>query len=222
MILAIAATQLEMDPFIDAINGTESQCITLVGGVGPVETALRLATFLAKQQGVIDLVVNFGIGGAYIDEENAHPNLLDICLAECEIAGDFGVCLEESMEYFDTALSGGVEYPVDKQWFEKSSKVLKQKRIVFHSGPFITVNSVSGTRKRGDMLQRRWNGLCENMEGASVARVCREFGLPFVELRSISNLVEDRNQASWKLHEACVIAAETAAILIKGIEYVPA
>ncbi len=222
MILAIAATQLEMDPFVEVIKGAKNQCVTLVGGVGPVETALRLTQFLAKQHHTVDLVVSFGIGGAYINGENEYPGLLDICLAESEIAGDFGICMDNSMQYFEKPLSGGVEYRVSQQWLYTCGQILIQEQIDFYSGTFITVNSVSGTKKRGDMLQRRWNGLCENMEGAAVARVCREFGLPFVELRSISNLVEDRNPASWKLREACVIAAETTAILIKGIEYVPA
>ena len=41
------------------------------------------------------------------------------------------------------------------------------------------------------------------MEGFAVARVCDAFKLSCVEIRSISNFVEDRDVAGWRLEEAC-------------------
>jgi futalosine hydrolase len=84
-------------------------------------------------------------------------------------------------------------------------------------GPFITVNGVSGNRKRGEMLRKKWQGLRENMEGAAVVRVCREFDLPCLELRCISNMVEDRDLANWRVAEACDKAALAAILTIKGL-----
>jgi futalosine hydrolase len=56
------------------------------------------------------------------------------------------------------------------------------------------------------------------MEGASVARVCSEYSLPLLELRCISNLVEDRDLSRWRLREACEKAAQAAVILIKNLK----
>jgi len=67
------------------------------------------------------------------------------------------------------------------------------------------------------MLAGLYRGLCENMEGAAVARVCREFGLPCLELRCVSNLVEDRDRSRWRLRDACAMAAEAAALVVAHI-----
>jgi futalosine hydrolase len=40
------------------------------------------------------------------------------------------------------------------------------------------------------------------MEGAAVFYACLYAGVPFAQVRSISNWVEPRNRANWKLDEA--------------------
>ena len=37
------------------------------------------------------------------------------------------------------------------------------------------------------------------MEGASVFKVCEEFNVPCIQIRSISNKVEERNKNNWDL-----------------------
>ena len=79
------------------------------------------------------------------------------------------------------------------------------------TGPFLTVSTVTGVRARGDELHRRFGALCESMEGAAAAHVCALHDVPFLEVRGISNLVEDRNRAAWKIVEAAA-AAQTVAL----------
>lgn len=217
MILAFAATQIEMQPFLAELSADSSSCITLVTGVGPVETSVRLTRFLCTNTQPIRAAVNFGIGGAYLQPEGKkQPALLDICLAEQEVLGDLGICLPEGMDYFDRSLTGELVFPMDGELFWRCRQFLDGLGTVCHSGSFITVGGISGTLRRGEMLRSRWQGLCENMEGAAAARVCREFAVPFLEIRAVSNFVEDRNPANWRLHEACRKAARAAALIIKG------
>jgi len=70
------------------------------------------------------------------------------------------------------------------------------------------------------LLARQHQALCENMEGAAVARVCQQFGLPLLELRCISNLVEDRNLQNWQLKQACTRCGEAAALIVEGLSHV--
>lgn len=218
MILALAATEIEMAPFLRESSALEASCRTLVTGVGPVETALRLTRFITLCQDRIDCAILFGVGGAYLQaDQGRQPKLLDICLAEQEVAGDFGICLGESMAYLDSSLTGEIHYPLDSSLRKKCRAVFSRLGIDHHLGVFITVNGISGSAIRGEKLRLRWNGLCENMEGAAVARVCREFNLPFAELRCISNLVQDRDPAGWQLENACYKAAHTAVQLIQGL-----
>jgi len=218
MILAVAATEIEMAPFVAALPASVVVCRTLVSGVGPVATTLRLTRFLCANKDQFDMVIQFGVGGAYLlPDQSRRPQLLDICLAEQEVAGDFGICLGDAMEYLDSSLAGEIVFPLDSALLQRCRLVFGRLGIPCHPGVFITVNGVSGTKIRGDMLQARWNGLCENMEGAAVVRVCREFSLRCAELRCFSNYVEDRQPASWRLPEACDKAADTAIQLIQGL-----
>jgi futalosine hydrolase len=70
---------------------------------------------------------------------------------------------------------------------------------------------VTGVRTLGDALHQRFGALCESMEGAAAAHVCALHDVPFLEVRGISNLIEDRNRAAWRIKEAAE-AAQTVAL----------
>ena len=48
------------------------------------------------------------------------------------------------------------------------------------------------------------------MEGAAAAHVCALHDVPFLEVRGVSNLVEDRNRNEWKIAEAAAAAQAVA------------
>jgi futalosine hydrolase len=69
-------------------------------------------------------------------------------------------------------------------------------------GRFITVSTSSGSRQRGEELFRRFHGICENMEGAAVAQTCLRYGIDCLEIRGVSNLVDERNMKAWDIPRA--------------------
>ncbi|HHO47016.1 MAG TPA: futalosine hydrolase [Desulfobacteraceae bacterium] len=217
MVLVTAATDFEMQPFASAcrLDGVSR----LVTGIGPVETAVNLFSRLSCSDGEIGAVINFGVAGAYIQETgDKSPQILDICLAEKEIFGDLGICLDDRIERIaGPGLSTPVSFPMDPRLLAQAEQALTAGNISCFRGNFVTVGCASGTAGRGRMLARLYRGMCENMEGAAVARVCREFGLPCIELRCISNLVEDRDRSRWRLRDACAKAAEAAALVAAHI-----
>jgi futalosine hydrolase len=215
MYLVTAATQFEMEPFIAACRQEGVQ--QLITGVGPVETAVRLMALLNGLPIPVKGVVNFGVGGAYIDPDGTpRAELLDICLAEKEVLGDLGVCLEDEIERITgKELEVPDTFVMDADLLELAVRALEARQISFHRGPFVTVNCTSGTAARGQALARQHQGLCENMEGAAVARVCREFNLPCLEVRCISNMVEDRDTGRWKLKQACKRSGEAATAIVE-------
>ena len=220
MILAVAATDLEMQPLeqLLAVDGPACSCATLIAGVGPVETTLRLTRYLERRDPLIDMVLNFGVAGAYLPEEpteRGHAGLLDLCLAEQEILGDFGICFADHIEAFDEKLGGSRVFPLDQTLLSRAREILARHQLACRCGNFVTVSAASATRQRGTMLAARYQGLCENMEGAAVARVCAEFSLPLLEVRAVSNLVEDRDLSRWKMAEACALAARAADLLVR-------
>jgi len=218
-VLITAATDIEMRAFIEAVNadGDQQDTCRLVTGIGPVETTLSLAGILHKQP-EIDCVLNFGIAGAYLKNDTSiQAGMLDLCLAEQEVLGDLGIRLADKVEPFRGDLSVRDRFVLDPGLLLTAGRSLGDADIAYKQGTFVTVNCASGTQRRGDQLGRQFHGLCENMEGAAVARVCEEFSLPCLEVRCISNMVEDRNKANWRLREACVEAGRAAAVIAVGI-----
>ena len=47
------------------------------------------------------------------------------------------------------------------------------------------------------MIAARTDGICENMEGAAIAQVATAMGVPAMEIRGISNIVETRDLSKW-------------------------
>ncbi|MBU0663553.1 MAG: futalosine hydrolase [Proteobacteria bacterium] len=229
MILAVAATEFEMNPFLQLLaedgedssqEGVKPSCFTLIAGVGPVETTLRLTRYLERCDPRIDKVLNFGVAGAYLCESSSkgdNASILDLCLAEQESLGDFGICFADHLEVLDEKLGASTVFPLDQSLLHLAGKILAHHQIAYHCGNFVTVSAASATRQRGAMLAARFQGLCENMEGAAAARVCAEFSLPLLEVRAVSNLVEDRDLKGWKMAEACSMAARAAALLVREI-----
>ena len=211
MLLVAAATELEMDQVARALAGHKGW-LKLVTGVGCLETAANLSRFLSGPQGAaVIAVINFGVAGAFLD---TGVNLLDICLAESEDLADLGVCLGDEVRPL-SELSAPDNSPMDHQFLIRAKAALMKAGIPFHCGPFVSVNSVSGTVARGNFLRDRFHAICENMEGAAVVRICRDFALPCLELRCVSNMVEDRDLSRWRLAEAVAKGAEALAAVVQ-------
>ena len=210
-ILITAATALEMRAYDDA-GGKADRALRLITGIGPTETALSLTSMLHQQAGTVELVLNFGIAGAY---PAGGAGLLDICVAEEEVLADLGICLPERIARFaDRGLSVPDRFLLDPQLRQEAELALQEAGMRCKTGVFVTVNCASGTEQRAMMLERQFQGLCENMEGAAVARVCGHFGLPCVELRCISNMAGETERSRWRLPEACARAGQAAAAVV--------
>ena len=216
IILITAATDMEMQAFLDVEDYQEYTC-RLVTGVGLVETALSLVGILHKKP-EIDCVLTFGIAGAYLENDTSvRVGLLDLCLAEQEILGDLGIQLADKVERFGAELPVRDRFVLDPGLLSTAGQILGDADIAYKQGTFVTVNCASGTQRRGDQLGCQFHGLCENMEGAAVARVCEAFSLPCLEVRCVSNMVEDRNRENWQLKKACVKAGRAAAVIAAGL-----
>lgn len=217
MFLLTAATHFEMEALLRSCPPASTQ-MHLITGVGPVETAVRLTAFLAQTTSPLSGVVNIGVAGAYILDGRDNARVLDICLAERELLADFGLCSEiEVQPLRGERLAIEDTFDLDPALLHRAESLLAAASIPYRRGVFATVSCASATRTRGDMLARRHQALCENMEGAAAARACRHFGLPMLELRCISNLVEDRNLQNWHLQKACARCGEVAALVIQGL-----
>jgi futalosine hydrolase len=66
----------------------------------------------------------------------------------------------------------------------------------------ITVNTVHGENEAIARVVSRVDPDVESMEGAGFMYACLLQGVPFAQVRAVSNIVERRNREAWKLPEA--------------------
>ena len=218
MYLVTAATVFEMVAFLRACSSAV-ECEQLITGIGPIETAVQVAVYLAQTATSFQGVINLGIGGAYCRYQGG-AELLDICLAEREVLGDLGICYGDAVEPLrGESLIVQDAFSLDNHLLAQAEALFRKGNVVYKRGTFVTVSCVSGSRQRGALLARQHQALCENMEGAAMARVCQQFALPLLELRCISNLVEDRNLQNWQLKKACTRCGEVAALIVEGLPH---
>ena len=192
------------------------RCTLLHTGIGTVNAAHALTCQLEQQ--LPDLVIQFGIGGAYVP--TGLP-IRSVVLATEEVYGDVGVVTPEGWKPVDEIGIPLVHgdpprfnrFPLDPQLVATAAEICGVR-----SGTFVTVSQCSGVQAVGDALHSRFNALCESMEGAAAAHICTLYNVPFLEVRGISNLVEDRQPARWDIPGAADAAQST---LIKIISNMP-
>ncbi|MFD4995901.1 futalosine hydrolase [Streptomyces buecherae] len=77
-------------------------------------------------------------------------------------------------------------------------------------GSVLTVSTVTGSAERAAELMARHPGaLAEAMEGFGVAEAATAYGVPVLEIRTVSNAVGPRDRAAWRIDAA--LAALTGA-----------
>ena len=187
-------------------------------GVGKVNAA-HSATLMLENYNV-DILALFGIGGGYSGEVG------DIVVAESESYGEEGVLtkegwksmesmgfplLKDEREYYNT-------FSMDTNLVQRAIKALKDAGFNISSGNFVTVSQCSGTRESGEIMKKRFKGICENMEGAAVAHICTMYGIPMIEVRGISNIVGDRDMKKWNINKAASKCNEAVIELIKRLK----
>jgi futalosine hydrolase len=200
------------DLFLGARSGLN--VVLLHSGVGKANAAAATSSLLGLYRPAAVIVV--GCGGAL---PGSGLEVGDLAVASEEIYGDEGVLAPDGFLDMEA-----IQLPLVKRnghcfynHYPTSPPLLEKTRTLLNSGPagtshktlcgpFVTVSTCSGTLAGGIELVQRTNGICENMEGAAVAQVCAMHHIPFLEIRGISNLVENRDTSKWNLKGGAEIA----------------
>jgi futalosine hydrolase len=180
--------------------------VVCAGGVGKVNAAAATAVMIERYQP--QLVINTGCAGAYAGSGLSIGNLV---VASEEVLADNGVVVAEGwkdLRYMNlpSIEQGGLScynlLPLSRHASEKAMQLADYYGVFIMRGRFATVSTCSGTRQYGKTLAQRWNAMVENMEGAAVAQVCVRYGVDCLEIRGISNMVEDRDLKKWDIPRA--------------------
>jgi futalosine hydrolase len=194
-----------VEPEADAIR--RALCTTAVVhavGAGPAAAAAGTARLLAT--GSYRAVLSAGIAGAF----PGRAAIGDTVLARRSIAADLGAESPSGFLPIDTLGFGTATAPADPDLLLSLQKALPHAI----TGDILTLTTVTGTTETTARLTNAHpEAIAEAMEGHGVATAAAAAGVPFAELRTISNLIGPRDRESWRLADAFAALSRAAADL---------
>lgn len=197
-LLLCVATEFEGALLRERLAGSAPSIDIVRTGVGPVNAAHAVTLSLSKAPP--GAIVVCGIGGAY---PGSGLHVGDVVCAASECYGDLGATSPSG--FLDMkALGFAVIEGSNPVFNEIPMQLFPVERRV----PFVTLSTCTGTDAVARELESRTAGAVESMEGAAIAHVAHLHGVPVGEVRGISNMVTNRDTATWLLREAAVAAQE--------------
>jgi futalosine hydrolase len=176
----------------------------IAGGVGPVAAAV--STAMALGGGEYDLVVSAGIAGGF----PGRARIGELVVADSVRWADLGAATEEGfLDLAGLGLAGGeVLTATARDW---AAAALPDARL----GQILTLATMTGTDRRGtELAAAHPEALAEAMEGYGVAWAAKAAGVPWVEIRAISNLIGRRDRSTWNIPAAFATLRAAFAALV--------
>lgn len=201
-ILLIAATPIEINPFLQAwkkgtieMNGWELD--VLITGIGLTATTYSLSKQIQSRKP--DLIIQAGVGGCF---DRTRP-LGEVVVVKQEAIADQSVIeLNQLKTLFDLKLVPQDQFPYRKGWLVNQSAVLKKSKLKKVRG--ISVNEITTDKKKCKFYETTFSPVVESMEGAALHYVALREQIEFIQLRSFSNYIADRNKKRWDMKTSVV------------------
>ncbi len=190
-ILVVSATELEIAPFLAAQTGIDY----LITGVGGPACLYHLQTQLQKNK--YELLIQAGIAGSFGEE----LSMGETVLVKKDLFADLGVSENGTFTtLFEMGLADANAWPYQEGWLQNNHPLLSNYQLKKVAAA--SVNSLSDNSMLTALYQNKFNVAIESMEGAAFHYTCLQQRIPFLQLRSISNRVGDRDKNNWKMKEA--------------------
>jgi futalosine hydrolase len=183
----------------------------LVTGVGMVATAAWTSRELARER--YNAAFNFGVCGSF-NRAFAPGTVVHVVtdrLAELGAEdGDTFLTIQQ-MRLLDDD-----EFPFEGGRLVNVSPPQHGALRSLSAVHGITVNTVHGNERSIASVVERFTPDVESMEGAGFMYACLIHGVPFAQVRAVSNIVERRNRDAWQLDLAMSRLGEVAWDLLEA------
>jgi len=212
-ILLIAATAKEIEPFFEYYRNTKkTQNIDiLITGIGLTATTYHLLKQLQLKRP--DLVIQAGVGGCF----DRKIQLGTVVAVKKEAIADQSVMeLNKLKTLFDLELVPHDQFPFKKGWLENDNDVLKKLKL--QQVDAISVNEITTSKQRVRFYEKSFKPAIESMEGAALHYTCLMEKVPFIQLRSISNYIAERDKTKWDMKRSIVNLNEAVINLVETLK----
>jgi futalosine hydrolase len=190
-LLIVAATEFEIAPFLQQNKNTE----VLITGVGIPATIFHLTKKLIEKK--FDCVIQAGVAGSFC--ESIDP--AEIFFVKEDTFADIGI--DENgvfKDFFDYRFLDKNNFPFSNGWLVNNDFNLGNNN--FKKVRAVTINKITDNSNQIEEIKEKYSPLLESMEGAAFHYVCLQQKIKFIQLRSVSNKVGERDKTKWNLQKA--------------------
>jgi futalosine hydrolase len=205
--LLVAATAKEITIFLDHYRNSNKMAFVdlhidvLISGIGLTATTYSLTRqFVLKRP---DLVIQAGLGGCF-DKNIPLGTVVAVkqdTIADESVVEPNSYRVRELKTLFDLKLVPHNQPPYTKGWLVNPDNGI-MKRNKFKAVKAVSVNQVSTNKQMIRFYEENFHPVVESMEGAALHYVCISEKIPFLQLRSLSNYIGERNKTKWKMKDS--------------------
>ena len=189
-----------------------NDCIMVISGVGKVNAARTTQILIDNYH--VDIIINIGVAGGV----NTNLSIGDIVVGEKLVQHDFDITAFNHEKGYIPDI--GVFIKSDDYLVKLAEEVLLNKDYSFTTG-VIASGDIFCTQEAMSMkIANKFSALCVEMEGASIAQVCFLSHIPFLVLRSISDIPNNDNTITYEefLASSSKKVADVLKSLLKKID----
>ncbi len=215
--LVIAATAVEIKPFLEYFSENErvnkgiNSIEILITGIGLTTTTYSLMKQIRiKRPG---LVIQAGVAGCF-DKSIALGTVLAV--KQDTIADESVIELKKLKTLFKLKLVPQHQAPYKNGWLVNPDRPLLGKTGL-RPVRGISVNQITTSGQVIQFYKKEFNPVTESMEGAALHYVCLMENIPFIQIRSISNYIGERNKKNWNMKESVASLNRELITLIERI-----
>ena len=198
--VSLLLSRAEID-HVDTVGGVDYHIGTLYGqdvvivqaGIGKVLSASGAAVMLSRYP--VSSLIFTGIAGGVGDE----TQVLDVVIATELVQHDYGTLSRDGFEWAPPFSGGTGYYACDEALvraaYDAALEVVGEGHVF--KGRIASGDQFVASEAYVAILQDRFDAIACEMEGASVAAVCEQFGVPCVVIRAMSDKADGQAHETY-------------------------
>ena len=189
------------------INGID--CVLVESGIGKVNAARSTQILIDNIK--VDYIFNIGVAGGI----DTSLKVGDIVLGEKLVQHDFDITAFNHAKGFVPGVGESVS--TDEYLLQVANKVFEEENINYLKGIIASGDIFCTETWMSEKINKKFNALCVEMEGASIAQVCYLSHVPFMVIRSISDVPNNDNVVTYEefLSSSCKVVASAMSKILK-------
>lgn len=168
-------------------NLNDKEIILVEAGIGKVNAARTTQILIDNMK--VDYIFNIGVAGS----TSPSVSVCDIVIGERLVQHDFDITPFDHEKGYIPNVGTYIE---SDEYLLKLAKDIKVDSKV-HIGNIASGDIFVTDKNMSNKIANKFNALCTEMEGASIAQVCYLSHVPFLVIRSISDSVNGENELTY-------------------------